>query len=500
VPDDLSEQTRARLANLARLQGRFPSAYSYPRSHKASELLQLHAGAPAGTRWPEELVRLAGRLMTIRRMGGLSFADLQDGSGRIQLCFSKQETAQVSDLEAADLGDLIGVRGYPFVTRTGQLSLMVLEWTLLVKSLHPLPDKFHGLVDPELRFRRRYLDLMVHPEVRRTFELRSAALRFIRRFLDGLGFMEVEGPTLQSVAGGAEARPFMTHHHALSRDYYLRIALELHLKRLLVGGFEKVYEIGRVYRNEGIDLTHNPEFTMLELYWAYVDYQAILELVEQMLGDLVRALTGSSQLVYQGTTLEFRAPFARLDYLQALREHVPGLETDPLDLGGLRAYCDARHPEWQVVPDYKLLDKLFSRYVEPTLIQPTFVMDHPLAISPLARPHRSREGVAERFELYTHSAELANAFSELNDAQDQRARFAAQVARRASGDEEAHQQDEDFLLALEYGMPPAGGLGVGIDRLIMLLTDQVSIKEVLLFPLLRPESGDRSDESGLNRS
>jgi lysyl-tRNA synthetase class 2 len=312
-------------------------------------------------------------------------------------------------------------------------------------------------------------------------------LRSIRNALDAQGFMEVEGPTLQAIAGGTEARPFQTHHNALGHDFYLRIALELHLKRLLVGGFERVFEIGRVYRNEGIDRTHNPEFTMLELYWAYVDYTDIMTLVENLMSGLALELHGTHDVPFQGRTLNFSAPFARIDYVSGLREHVPGLDFDPLDLPRLRAFCDERYPQWQKVPDYKLLDKLFGEHVEPLLVHPTFVMDHPLAISPLAKKHRTREGVTERFELFASGFELANAFSELNDAAEQRRRFEAQSARRDAGDDEAHEQDEDFLLALEYGMPPAGGLGIGIDRLVMLFTDSDNIRDVLLFPLLRPE-------------
>ncbi|MPY65232.1 lysine--tRNA ligase [Deinococcus sp. SDU3-2] len=487
----LHEQTLSRLNNLQALQeaGFEAHPYSYPRTHHTRDVLGAHPAEPLepGQEWPEETYALAGRVTLLRHMGKAAFADLQDEFGRLQLHFSRSDTETFEGVKKLDLGDIIGVRGFPFVTKTGQLTLRVTSWQPLVKSLHPLPSKFHGLQDEELRARRRYLDLMVTEGAREKFQARSRIIRYLRNELDTRGFMEVEGPTLQVTAGGAEARPFMTHHNALSHDFKLRISLELYLKRLLVGGFEKVYEIGRVYRNEGIDRTHNPEFTMLELYWAYVDYSAIAGLVEELLSGLAQELHGDYRFEYGGKTLDFTPPFARVDYVGALREHVPGLDFDPLDLDRLREFSDARFPQWKAVPAYKLLDKLFGEFVEPLLTNPTFVMDHPAVISPLAKEHRTRPGLTERFEVFCSGFELANAFSELNDAFDQRARFEAQSARRAAGDDEAHAQDEDFLLALEYGMPPAGGLGIGIDRLAMLLTDSDSIRDVLLFPLLRPE-------------
>ena len=485
---ELHEQTQARLNNLNALEGLgfAPHPYSYPTTASSAEVLAAHTGEP-GTRWEGQTYALAGRLMLLRNMGKAAFADLQDEAGKIQIYFSQKDLERFDAVSHLDLGDVIGVKGFPFVTKTGQLTLSVTEFTPLVKSLHPLPDKFHGLKDPELRSRQRYLDLIVNPEVRETFKVRSSVLRLIRNFLDAKGFMEVEGPTLQAIAGGTEAKPFETHHNALDHKFYLRIALELHLKRLLVGGFEKVYEIGRVYRNEGVDHTHNPEFTMLELYQAYVDYEVILELTQSLFYSLALELKGGPEFEIYGQAVNWTQPFARIDYLESLQTHVPELDFDPLDLESLRTFCDARYPQWKKVPDYKLLDKLFGEYVEPLLINPTFVMHHPTVISPLAKEHRSKPGVTERFELFAMGFELANAFSELNDALDQRSRFEKQSARRDAGDDEAHAQDEDFLLALEYGMPPAGGLGIGIDRLTMLLTDKESIRDVLLFPLLRPE-------------
>lgn len=484
------EQTLARLNNQTALTELGFSAYpyAYPKTHQAEDVRNRHPEVEAGLSWPTETYRLAGRVMLLRHMGKAAFADLQDESGTLQLFFSKKDLETFEALKHLDLGDLIGVSGYPFVTKTGQLSLYVLEFTPLVKSLRPLPSHFHGLKDIEMRSRMRYLDLIVNADSKRTFKTRAQVLRSIRNFLDDRGFMEVEGPTLQAIAGGTEARPFSTHHNALSHDFYLRIALELHLKRLLVGGFEKVYEIGRVYRNEGIDLTHNPEFTMLELYWAYTDYESILQLTETLFSHLAQTILGTLKFEIYGQEVDWTAPFARVDYLEELVKHTPDLDFDPLDLARLRVFCDARYPKWSKVPDYKLLDKLFGMYVEPQLINPTFVLHHPTMISPLAKEHRSKPGVTERFELFAMGFELANAFSELNDPMDQRRRFDAQSARRLAGDDEAHEQDEDFLHALEYGMPPAGGLGIGIDRLVMLLTDKRSIRDVLLFPLLRPES------------
>ncbi|TDE87684.1 lysine--tRNA ligase [Deinococcus sp. S9] len=500
IPDSrragLHEQTISRLNNqdALRAAGFETHPYSYPQTHHSRDVLAAHPDAEPGQEWPEETYALAGRVTLLRHMGKAAFADLTDEQGRIQLHFSKQDTEHFDATKKIDLGDIIGVTGFPFVTKTGQLTLRVKSWQPLVKSLHPLPSKFHGLQDEELRARRRYLDLMVTAGVRQKFQARSRIIRYLRNELDRRGFMEVEGPTLQVTAGGAEARPFMTHHNALSHDFKLRISLELYLKRLLVGGFERIYEIGRVYRNEGIDRTHNPEFTMLELYWAYVDYTEIARLVEELLSGLAQELHGSYTFEYQGRTLDFTPPFARVDYVGALREHVPGLDFDPLDLDRLRQFSDARFPQWKDVPSYKLLDKLFGEFVEPLLTNPTFVMDHPAVISPLAKRHRTRPGLTERFEVFCSGFELANAFSELNDAFDQRARFEAQSQRREAGDEEAHAQDEDFLLALEYGMPPAGGLGIGIDRLVMLLTDSDSIRDVLLFPLLRPEGQSQAAE------
>ena len=486
---NLHEQTVARLNNSDAIVAagfeRFP--YSYNQTHHA---LELHARHPAplepGQEWTDEKVSVAGRVMAWRDIGKLIFASLQDETGRIQLFMSKNELRMFDVAKKIDLGDIIGVSGHLITTKTGELSIKASSFTPLVKSLHPLPSDYYGLTDVETRYRQRYLDLIVNPESRAVFKARSQIIRFIRNFLDERDFMEVEGPTLQAIAGGTEARPFQTHHNALDHDFSLRISLELYLKRLLVGGFEKVYEIGRNYRNEGIDLTHNPEFTMLEFYWAYADYFQMMDLIEEMLSSLVLKLRNESKIKFGELEIDFSRPFKRIDFTQSLKD-AAGLDFDPLDLERLRVWSDTHHPEHRKTPDYKLLDKLFGHYVEHTLINPTFVMDMPLAISPLVKKHRTRANLTERTDLFVGGFELSPIYSELNDAADQRARFEAQTARREAGDDEAQQQDEDFLTALEYGMPPAGGMGLGIDRLTMLLTDCQSIRDVLLFPLLKPE-------------
>ncbi|WP_018465865.1 lysine--tRNA ligase [Calidithermus timidus] len=482
-----SEQTQQRLKNLEALveAGFEPFPYRFDKTHDAAQIRATHGGAQPQQEWPDEHVRVAGRLMTLREMGKVIFAHLQDGSGRIQLYFSKSDTERFELLKKLDVGDIVGVEGHVFTTKTGEITVKVRHWTPLVKALHPLPDKWHGIKDVEVRYRQRYLDLIQNPEVREVFKTRTQIIRLIRRFFEERGFLEVEGPTLHEVAGGTEARPFKTYHNALGHEFNLRIALELHLKRLLVGGFEKVFEIGRNYRNEGISPKHNPEFTMLEAYWAYADYNDMSALVEELVHSVVVAVKGSPKLRYGQHDIDFSRPFARVDFVGSLKEKA-GLDFDPTDLARLREWTDARHPELRKVPDYGLLDKLFGIYVEPTLINPTFVMDVPLAISPLVKKHRTRPGLTERTDLFVAGFEIAPIYSELNDALEQRERFMRQLEQRAAGDEEIPEPDEDFLLALEYGMPPAGGMGFGIDRFTMVLTDQPSIRDVLLFPLLKP--------------
>ncbi len=491
----LSEQREQRLQNLASLRERGFDAYpyTYRPTHTAAELHAAHPkeGLEPGTHFDKTLT-VAGRVMLLRGMGKASFATLQDASGQIQAYFQKDALEQYNALKKVDLGDWLEVSGKLFVTRTGELTVQADAFRPLVKSLRPLPDKYHGLSDKEARYRQRHLDLMVSPEVKRAFTLRSRAVSFIRRYLNELGFLEVETPVLQSVPGGAEARPFITHHNALDHDFHLRISLELYLKRLIVGGFDAVYEIGRNFRNEGIDYKHNPEYTMLELYWAGRDYLDILTLVEELYSKLILELTGSMKLSYQGTELDFTPPWPRVDYTGELAKRA-GMDFDLLDKTKLRAWVAEHYPPKDggdalaERPLGEVYNKLYDIYLEPNLAQPTFVMDHPLAISPLAKAHRSRPSLVERFEPVCVGMELGNAFSELNDPVDQRGRFEAQQALRDAGDDEAHTLDEDFLAALEYGMPPTGGLGLGIDRLAMLLADAPSIRDVILFPLLKPE-------------
>lgn len=492
----LNEQRDQRLRNLEALVERGFEAYpyGYSASHTAAELHAAHPEPTAGEAIEAEAVSVAGRVMLLRMLGKLTFATLQDATGRIQVSFQKDELEAYNALKKVDLGDWLEVKGSLYATKTGELTVKAAEFRPLVKSLRPLPDKHHGLADKEARYRQRYLDLLVNPEVKRAFELRGRAIAYIRRYLDDLGFLEVETPVLQAIPGGAEAKPFITHHNALDFDYHLRISLELYLKRLIVGGFDAVYEIGRNFRNEGISYKHNPEYTMLELYWAGKDYIDILELVEQMYAGLVEKLLGTTKLEYQGQVLDFTPPWPRVDYTGELAKRA-GMDFDPMDEVKLRAWTAENHPGEGPAgepplaerPLNQVFDKLYDIYVEPHLVGPVFVMDHPEAISPLAKRHRSRPGLVERFEPVAVGMELGNAFTELNDPLDQRRRFELQQALRDAGDEEAQMLDEDFLMALEFGMPPTGGLGLGIDRLAMLLADVPSIRDVILFPLLRPE-------------
>jgi len=496
---EYSEQTQQRLANLKALEeaGFEPFPYRYEKTHDARQILQAHKEASPQQEWPEEQVRIAGRLMAFRHMGKASFAHLQDSSGRIQLYLARDLTERYDLIKKLDIGDIAGFEGTVFTTKTGEITLKVQKWVLLTKAMHPLPDKWHGIKDVETRYRQRYLDLIQNPEVREVFRVRSRIVRYIRDYFEDRGFLEVEGPTLQAVAGGTEAKPFKTYHNALDHEFYLRIALELPLKRLLVGGFEKVFEIGRNYRNEGISFKYNPEFTMLEAYWAYADYNDMMALIEDMLCGMVQDIHGTTTIPYGEHTLDFSRPFKRIDFVGTLKAKA-GLDFDPTDLGRLRQFADAKHPEMRLVPSYKLLDKLFGEYVEPSLIHPTFVVDAPLAISPLVKRHRdpSRPHLTERADLFIAGVEVSPIYSELNDALDQRSRFEEQNRRREAGDDEEPEQDDDFLLALEYGMPPAAGMGMGIDRLTMFLTNQHSIREVILFPLLKPRRVGESEESG----
>jgi lysyl-tRNA synthetase class 2 len=433
-------------------------------------------------------VKVAGRLMLKRVQGKVSFAQIQDVSGRIQLFIHHGTVGE--EFKGWDVGDIIAAEGPLMRTRTGELSVKADSLRLLTKSLRPLPDKFHGLADVEARYRMRYVDLIVTPESRRVFELRSKAVRFMRSYLDGKRFLEVETPMMQQIPGGAVARPFVTHHNALDLDLYLRIAPELYLKRLVVGGFERVYEINRNFRNEGVSTRHNPEFTMLELYEAYATYNEVMDLTEEMIRETARAACGRTDLTWEGQAIDLGPAFRRWRLDEAVRHHNPEIEpTDLRDREKLAAHC--ARLGIPVKAEYgwgKLLLEIFEKTVEGTLIQPTLITAYPTEVSPLARANDADPGITDRFELFVGGKELANGFSELNDPEDQAERFLAQVRQKDAGDNEAMWFDADYIRALEYGLPPTGGLGVGIDRLVMLLADVPSIRDVLLFPYMRPEA------------
>ena len=437
-------------------------------------------------------VVVAGRMMSKRVMGKASFCNVQDLKGGIQCYVARDAVGEDSykDFKKFDIGDIIGVRGEVFKTKTGEISIHASAVTLLSKSLQVLPEKFHGLTNTDMRYRQRYVDLIVNPEVKDTFVKRSKIIKEIRNFLDGRGFMEVETPMLVSNAGGAAARPFETHYNALNEDVKLRISLELYLKRLIVGGLEKVYEIGRVFRNEGVDTRHNPEFTLMELYQAYTDYYGMMELTENMFRYLAEKVCGSAVITYNGVEIDLSKPFARLTMNDAIKKYA-GIDFDEVKTDEeAKALAKEHHIEYEERHTKgDIINLFFEEYCEKELIQPTFIMDHPLAISPLTKKKPSDPTKVERFELFINTWEMCNAYSELNDPIDQRKRFAAQDAAFAAGDEEANHTDEDFLNALEYGMPPTGGIGYGIDRLVMLLTDSPAIRDVLLFPTMKSLDG-----------
>ncbi|MCL0069207.1 lysine--tRNA ligase [Dehalococcoidia bacterium] len=489
-----SELIQSRLDKLQRIRGRGIDPYParYHRSHTTQEAVALYQEAEDGSGGLPQ-VKLAGRITAMRSMGKAIFLDLKDGSGKVQVYLRRDALGEekYSLLQDFDIGDFIGVEGQVFKTRTGEVTIRASDLTMLSKSLQPLPEKWHGLADVEKRYRQRYLDLLSNDQVRRTFEVRGQAISAMRRFLEERGFIEVETPVLQSLAAGALARPFVTHHHALDRELYLRIATELHLKRLIIGGFDRVYEIGRIFRNEGISTKHNPEFTTMESYQAYADYLDVMEMVEQMVSFIAREVLGTMRIGHGEMTVDLSPPWRRLTLCDAIKER-SGIDFE--------AFPDARSLEAGIretglsVDDGlnwgKLVDFLLSHTVEPHLIQPTFLLDYPVELSPLAKRKPGSERLVERFEAFAGGMEIANAFSEINDPLEQRERFREQDRMRALfGDEEAERIDEDFLLALEHGMPPTGGLGVGVDRLVMLLTNQQSIREVILFPQLRAVHG-----------
>ena len=485
--EEIQEQTRFRMNKLKDLQqsGKDPfEELTYDVTHHSAEITGNYEALAGQT------VRVAGRLMSKRGMGKVSFCDLYDRRGKIQI-FTKidnlpeEEYKQWQDL---DIGDIVGVEGAVYMTEKGEVSIMTSSYKLLAKCLHPLPNKYQGLKDTEIRYRQRYLDLIVNPQVKDTFEKRSQVIKEIRNFLAQRDFMEVETPLLVTNAGGAAARPFETHFNALDIDLKLRISLELYLKRLIVGGFERVFEIGRVFRNEGMDTRHNPEFTLMELYQAYTDYQGMMELTESMFRYVAEKVCGTTLIKYGDLEIDFGKPFERLTMNDAIKKYA-NIDFDTIKTDDeARALADEHHiayEKWHTKGD--IVNLFFEEYCEKNLLQPTFIMDHPLAISPLTKKKKDAPDKVERFELFINTWEMCNAYSELNDPIDQRERFAAQDAASAAGDEEANHTDEDFLNALELGMPPTGGIGYGIDRLVMLLTDSASIRDVLLFPTMRPQ-------------
>ena len=498
IPDEnrLIAERRAKLRALREAGGAYPN--DWRPDADAAGLLERFADEEAWTQEAlqgvEERFCLAGRIMTRRIMGKAAFVHIQDGSGaQIQLYLRRDDlpAGVYAAFKHWDIGDLVGAAGRLMRTRTGELTVHADELRLLAKSLRPLPEKWHGLTDQETRYRQRYVDLIVNPEVRETFVRRSQVIRAIRTFLDRRGFLEVETPMMHHIPGGATARPFITHHNALDLDLYLRVAPELHLKRLVVGGLEKVYEINRNFRNEGVSTRHNPEFTMLEFYWAHADYQDLIRLTEEMLHEVVTLMPGlkDGRVTYQGEEIDFGGQYRRFSVSEAVAEHYPGLaNADLRDADRLRAACEKAGIHVEKTWGWgRLLMELFEHRVEPQLIQPTFVTGYPIEVSPLSRRNDEDPELADRFELFVAGREIANGFSELNDPEDQAERFRAQVAAREAGDAEAMHFDHDYIRALEYAMPPAAGEGIGIDRLVMLLTDSASIRDVLLFPYLRPE-------------
>jgi lysyl-tRNA synthetase class 2 len=486
----LIAERRAKLEKLRERGQAFPN--DFRRDALADQLLTAYGDR--GPEWFEAngvRVKVGGRMLAKRVMGKASFAKIADRTGQIQLFVQAEALGAVYDeFKSWDVGDVLGAEGVLFKTKTGELSVKVDKLRLLVKSLRPLPDKWHGLADQEVRYRQRYVDLIVSPESREVFRTRTRVVKYLRDFLDAMDYLEVETPMMQAIAGGAVARPFVTHHNALDMDLYLRIAPELYLKRLVVGGFERVYEINRNFRNEGISTRHNPEFTMLELYQAYADYTDFMNLVERMCQGLCDAVLGGRRVEYQGEVFDFSQPFRRVTVEDLVVHFNAGIERGKLrDVDYLRGWCDRLHIQYKPGDGAgKLQIEIFEKTAEHRLTQPTFVYAYPAEVSPLARRNDSDPFLTDRFEFFVGGRELANGFSELNDPEDQAARFRDQLARKTAGDEEAMQYDADYVRALEYGLPPTAGLGVGIDRLVMLLTNSPSIRDVLLFPYMRPEA------------
>ncbi len=492
---ELSELLQIRREKLAALQQAGADPYeitTFDQAEHSADILNDYEAYEGKT------VSIAGRMMSKRIMGKASFAHVLDGEGDIQIYVKRDDVGEESyaAFKQFDIGDIVGVTGTVFKTRTGETSVHASAIRLLSKSLRPLPEKFHGLKDPELRYRQRFVDLIVNPEVRDTFKKRSRIIAEIRRFMDGRGFIEVETPVLNTTASGASARPFITHHNTLDIDMYMRIATELHLKECIVGGLERVYEIGRLFRNEGMDATHNPEFTTIEAYQSYTDLYGMMELAESLISHCCTAVNGTTKIAYQGTEIDLTPPFARVTMNDAVKQYTGvdfyGLSSD--EEARERARALGLEIKDKTATRGKLLAEAFDAFVEDKLVQPTFVTDYPVEISPLSKRKPGHPEITERFELFIANHEYANAFSELNDPIDQRNRFVQQALERQKGDDEAMMIDEDFCLALEYGMPPTGGIGIGVDRLVMLLTDESSIRDVLLFPTMKPVGQQRKAE------
>ncbi len=479
--------TRIEKMEALRAAGANPYPYRFEVTHSVAAVKENEKTLTEAA----TVVRVAGRVMALRGHGKTVFGHIEDSSGRIQFYVRKDDVGEDAyrRFELLDLGDIIGLSGTAFRTRTDELTIKMESFEVLAKSVRPLPEKWHGLTDKEIRYRQRYVDLVVNPEVREVFVKRSRLMETMRQFLRGRGFLEVETPVLQPLYGGATARPFTTHHNALDMTLYLRIANELYLKRLLVGGFERVFEFSKDFRNEGIDRSHNPEFTMMECYAAYLDYMDFMDMTETMIATIARDLVPDGKAAFNGRTLDFTKPWRRLRFFDALREKT-GVEFFGVDEKTLAGHAKAVgvHVE-KGAPGSVIINEVFGAKVEPDLQEPTFIYDYPKELSPLAKDHRSVPGLVERFEGYIGGFEVCNAFSELNDPLEQRRRFEQQMENKARGDEEAHMLDEDYLRALEYGMPPAAGLGIGIDRLTMVFTDNHSIRDVILFPHMRPEDG-----------
>jgi len=488
MSEELSELLKVRREKLEefRSRGMDPFPYNYDKTHSAAEILNEFKELKEGEESKAE-VSIAGRVMTKRGHGKASFATLQDETGRIQV-YGKVDVLGEEKYELyqkLDLGDFLGVKGKVFKTKTGEVTVRIHNFSLLCKSLHPLPEKWHGLQDKEVRYRERYLDLIVNPEVKAVFLKRFKIISFIRKFLEERGFLEVETPVLHILQGGAAAKPFETFHDALDMPLFMRIAPELYLKRLIVGGFEKVFEMGRVFRNEGMSFKHNPEYTILEVYQAYADYYDVMKLTEELVIAAAKAVLGTAEIEYKGEKINLAPPWKKISLIDALKEE--GIDLTGRNEKEIRGVARNKGIEGaDEIGIGKIINVLYDKFVEPNLRQPTFIIDHPIETSPLAKKHREKKGQVERFELIIAGMELANAFSELNDPIDQRERFKKQAELKAAGDQEAESMDEDFLRALEFGMPPTGGLGIGIDRLVMILTNQPSIRDVLFFPHMKP--------------